>query len=140
MHGYDVSPRRSPYASIPAARAGQDAQGAATSATPLFDALCSEWVKAFRTLPGDRSGEEELEFVPFGLPHHSAPGTYATGPYGTEVNASNSYSAYSAGAYNARHATGQLLPQWQRVGTIGRQDTGMHHVRAALPPAPRRGL
>ena len=70
----------------------------------------------FRSLPGDRSGEEELGFTAFGnIPH-----------------ASGSYSAYSAGAVSARQ-------QWQRVGHSGQQHTGMQHVPAALPPGPRRG-
>ncbi|MBB0231493.1 hypothetical protein [Streptomyces calidiresistens] len=29
------------------------------SATPIYDALCAEYRRLFRTLPGDRSGEEE---------------------------------------------------------------------------------
>jgi hypothetical protein len=37
------------------------------SATPLYDALCAEYRKAFRTLPGDRSGEEDLQFKSFAM-------------------------------------------------------------------------
>ncbi|NEB02131.1 hypothetical protein G3I78_24145 [Streptomyces sp. SID13726] len=95
----------------------------ASSATPIYDALYSEYVKTFRSLPGDRSGEEELGFTAFGnIPH-------ASGSF------SSSYSAYSAGAFSARQQS-----QWQRVGHIGQQHTGMHHVPAALPPGPRRGI
>jgi len=36
------------------------------SATPIYDALYSEYRRSFRTLPGDRSGEEELTFRGFG--------------------------------------------------------------------------
>ncbi|MET8582157.1 hypothetical protein ABZX39_14865 [Streptomyces collinus] len=128
MHAYDTPPpRRSSYSSIPSARAGQDTVGGA-SATPIYDSLYAEWVRTFRTLPGDRSGEEELGFSAFGIAPHS------TGSY--RVN----YSAYSAGAYSARHGSGQQQAQWQRIGTLGRsQETGMHHVPAALPPGPRRG-
>ncbi|WP_167970802.1 hypothetical protein, partial [Streptomyces lonarensis] len=36
------------------------------SATPIYDALCAEYRRMFRTLPGDRSGEEELRFDAFG--------------------------------------------------------------------------
>ncbi|MFF7972950.1 hypothetical protein [Streptomyces sp. NPDC007905] len=129
MHAYDTPPRRSSYSSIPHARAGQEGAGG-PSATPIYDMLYAEWVRTFRTLPGDRSGEEELEFSAFG----NAP--YSTGSY-----RSSSYSAYSAGAYSARYGSGQHQAQWQRVGTLGRQhDTGMHHVPAALPPGPRRGV
>ncbi|WP_308429403.1 hypothetical protein [Streptomyces albiflavescens] len=63
--------------------------------------------------------------------------------YGTS-SAHNSYSSYSAGAHYARlngaqhgHTT-TATAIWQ---TSGRQhSTGMHHIPAALPPAPRRGL
>ncbi|MFJ3305831.1 hypothetical protein ACIPSA_22405 [Streptomyces sp. NPDC086549] len=137
MHAYDVPPRRPSFSSIPAARAGQETPGG-SSATPIYDTLYAEWVRSFRTLPGDRSGEEELEFTAFGIAPHST-GPHGTGAYGTVSHGSSSYSAYSAGAYSARHGTGQQQAQWQRVGMIGRQDTGMHHVPAALPPGPRRG-
>ncbi|MFF9196433.1 hypothetical protein ACF09L_14615 [Streptomyces sp. NPDC014779] len=42
------------------------------SATPIYDALYSEYRRSFRTLPGDRSGEEELGFRGFGA--HRLPG------------------------------------------------------------------
>ncbi|MDG9713765.1 hypothetical protein [Streptomyces sp. DH10] len=129
MHAYDV-PRRQSYSSIPSARSAQDSQGG-PSATPIYDALYAEYVKSFRALPGDRSGEEKLGFTAFGnLPH-------STDSYGSSH--SSSYSAYSAGAQSARHAAGQQ-PQWQRVGTIGSHGTGMHHVPAALPPGRRSGV
>ncbi|WP_320784535.1 hypothetical protein [Streptomyces sp. CRN 30] len=82
------------------------------SATPIYDALYAEYVRSFRSLPGDRSGEEQLGFTSFRhIPRGR--GSYS-GTY------SGSYSAYSAGAHSAR--------------------IGMHHVPAALPPAPRRGF
>ncbi|MGW2744357.1 hypothetical protein [Streptomyces sp. NPDC001450] len=131
MHAYDAPSRRSAFPSVPSARSGQEGFGG-PSATPIYDSLYAEWVKAFRTLPGDRSGEEGLDFTAFGnMPH-------GTGSYGGHRpgSFSSSYSAYSAGAYSARQQS-----QWQRVGTLGRQqDTGMHHVPAGLPPAPRRGV
>jgi hypothetical protein len=133
---YDVS-RRQPIHSIPSARPAQDHQGG-PSATPIYDALYAEYVRSFRSLPGDRSGEEELGFTAFGnLPH-------AAGSFGGHRSGSfsSSYSAYSAGAHNARHTAQQQSP-WQRVGQIGQagqQGTGLHHVPAALPPGPRRGL
>ncbi|MET9686138.1 hypothetical protein [Streptomyces coeruleorubidus] len=129
MHAYDV-PRRQSYSSIPSARSAQDSHGG-PSATPIYDALYAEYVKSFRALPGDRSGEEKLGFTAFGnIPH-------STGSYDSAH--SSSYSAYSAGAQSARHAAGQQ-PQWQRVGTIGSPGTGMHHVPAALPPGRRSGV
>ncbi|MFJ8200293.1 hypothetical protein [Streptomyces sp. NPDC096152] len=133
MHAYDV-PRRQPYQPIPSARSAQDSAGG-PSATPIYDALYAEYVKSYRTLPGDRSGEENLGFTAFGiLPHGSD--RHGTGSYGT-----SGYSAYGAGAYSTRHTTGQQQTQWQRVGTLGRQqDPGRRHVPAALPPGPRRGV
>ncbi|MEU3489223.1 hypothetical protein [Streptomyces massasporeus] len=130
MHAYDV-PRRHSFSPIPSARSAQDSQGG-PSATPIYDALYAEYVKSFRALPGDRSGEEKLGFTAFGNTPHGS-GSYGGGSYGS------SYSAYSAGAQSARHAAGQQ-PQWQRVGTIGSHGTGMHHVPAGLPPGRRGGV
>ncbi|MCX5266476.1 hypothetical protein [Streptomyces sp. NBC_00199] len=135
MHTYDV-PRRPSFPSIPSARPAQDAQGG-PSATPIYDALYAEYVKTFRSLPGDRSGEDDLGFTAFGnIPHHTS--SY---PAPRPGSFSSSYSAYSAGAQSARHGSGQQS-QWQRVGQIGgqqqHQPTAMHHIPAALPPAPRR--
>ncbi|MFE9609156.1 hypothetical protein [Streptomyces sp. NPDC006012] len=157
MHAYDVHPRRPSFTPVPSARASQDSLGS-PSATPIYDAIVAEWLKTFRALPGDRSGEEEMKFVAFGFTPHGAgahetgsygtgsygtgsysAGSYGTGSYGTGSYGSNAYTAYSAGAYSARHGTGQQQTQWQRVGSLGRHDTGMHHVPAALPPGPRRG-
>ncbi|WP_225098404.1 hypothetical protein [Streptomyces sp. CoH27] len=134
MHAYDTPPpRRSAFASVPSARAAHEPSGG-LSATPIYDTLYAEWVRTFRTLPGDRSGEEELRFSAFGnLPGAGSYGGPRSGSF------SSSYSAYSAGAYSARQQS-----QWQRVGTVGRpqpQETGMHYVApAALPPGPRRGV
>ena len=129
MHTYDV-PRRPSFQSIPSSRPAPDYQGG-PSATPIYDALSAEWVKSFRTLPGDRSGEEELGFTAFGSISYST-GTY---PVHRPGSFSSSYGAYSAGAQSARQQS-----QWQRVGHIGQQATGMHHVPAALPPGSLRGV
>ncbi|MDR6978719.1 hypothetical protein J2X68_005451 [Streptomyces sp. 3330] len=133
MHTYDV-PRRPSFQSIPSARPAQDASGG-PSATPIYDALYAEYVKTFRSLPGDRSGEDELGFTAFGnIPHHTS--SY---PAPRPGSFSSSYSAYSAGAQSAR--VGQQS-QWQRVGQLGQSaaPTAMQHVPAALPPAPRRAF
>ncbi|MFJ4692668.1 hypothetical protein [Streptomyces sp. NPDC088766] len=158
MHTYDV-PRRQPYP-IPSARPAQDSQGG-PSATPIYDALYAEYVKSFRSLPGDRSGEDELGFTAFGnMPHGT--GTYAVPRPGSF---SSSYSAYSAGAQSARlgqpsqspassrsqeqeqeqERAQSQAPQWQRIGPLGQTGrphtpAGTHHVPAALPPAPRRSV
>ncbi|MFD7245318.1 hypothetical protein [Streptomyces massasporeus] len=133
MHAYDV-PRRHSFSPIPSARSAQDSQGG-PSATPIYDALYAEYVKSFRALPGDRSGEEKLGFTAFGNTPHGS-GSYGSSYGGTY---GSSYSAYSAGAQSARHAAGQQ-PQWQRVGSIGSHGTGMHYVPAGLPPGRRGGV
>ncbi|MDX3526030.1 hypothetical protein P1P75_06180 [Streptomyces sp. ID05-39B] len=162
MHTYDV-PRRQPYP-IPSARPSHDSH-VGPSATPIYDTLYAEYVKSFRSLPGDRSGEEELGFTAFGNIPYST-GSYAVPRPGSF---SSSYSAYSAGAQSARlggqpsqgqgraqgqsqgQVQSQSQSQWQRVGPLGQTTqtsqtsqtgqrqtpTGMHHV-PALPPAPRR--
>ncbi|MFI8518287.1 hypothetical protein ACIGEZ_10765 [Streptomyces sp. NPDC085481] len=60
---------------------------AGLSATPIYDALYSEYRRSFRTLPGDRSGEEELSFRSFGAgpqgyghQRHAAWSAYALPP------------------------------------------------------------
>lgn len=132
MHAYDV-PRRPSLASVPAPVRPAQGSRSGLSATPIYDALYTEYVKSFRSLPGDRSGEEELGFTAFGnIPH-------STGPYG-----GHSPSAFGASLVSGAHGAGAsgrqgAGPQWQRVGTVGRPASGMHHVPAGLPPAPRRG-
>ncbi|MFJ8791621.1 hypothetical protein [Streptomyces sp. NPDC102462] len=137
MHAYDVPSRRSSFSPVPSARAAQDSSGG-HSATPIYDSVYTEWLKSFRALPGDRSGEEELKFTAFGIAPHTT-GAHGTSTYDTGAHGSHAYTAYSAGAYSARHGTGQQQVQWQRVGSLGRHENGMHHVPAALPPGPRRG-
>ncbi|MFF8728370.1 hypothetical protein ACF073_18010 [Streptomyces sp. NPDC015171] len=132
MHAYDTPPRRSSFSSVPSARAPHDPTGG-PSATPIYDSLYAEWVKSFRTLPGDRSGEEGLRFSPFG-DFPDGLGSYGGHRAGSF---SSSYSAYSAGAYSARQ---QSQSQWQRIGTLGRQHDGVQYLPAALPPGPRRAV
>ncbi|MFF5342662.1 hypothetical protein ACH46L_27295 [Streptomyces althioticus] len=124
MHAYDA-PRRQSLASVPApVRPAQDSRSG-HSATPIYDALYAEYVKSFRTLPGDRSGEEDWGFTAFGnIPH-------STG----------AYRDHSPGLYGASLVRPAVEPpQWQRVGPVGRGTNEMHHVPAGLPPAPRSGV
>ncbi|MEV4435667.1 hypothetical protein [Streptomyces sp. NPDC049555] len=64
-------------------RPPRDAYGEShtASVTPIYDALCAEYRRSFRALPGDRSGEEELAFKAFG-PHRGGygPAGQLTGP------------------------------------------------------------
>ncbi|GHG31814.1 hypothetical protein Shyd_32410 [Streptomyces hydrogenans] len=107
VHPYDPSPQ--PYPSpIPAMRPAQDGP-AGFSATPIFDALYSEYRRSFRTLPGDRSGEEQLAFRAFGTAR-------STGLSGFSGVHGQPYAAYP--------------PAWPAQ---------QHHPpQAALPPGPRR--
>lgn len=70
MHTFDASAPRSPYQrAIPGMRSAQE--HASGSGTPIYDALYSEYRRLFRTLPGDRSGEEQLEFKGFAAAWHA---------------------------------------------------------------------
>ncbi len=64
VHPYD--PFLQPHPSqIPSMRPAPDV-AAGPSPTPIYDALYLEYRRSFRTLPGDRSGEEGLAFRAFG--------------------------------------------------------------------------
>ncbi|WP_329180233.1 MULTISPECIES: hypothetical protein [unclassified Streptomyces] len=62
---FDASSRSPFQRYIPPMRSAQDASGSGGSATPIYDALYSEYRRLFRTLPGDRTGEESLQFNSF---------------------------------------------------------------------------
>ena len=84
--------------------------GGGHSATPIYDALYAEYRRSFRTLPGDRSGEEDLGFRGFGPGH-------------------------GAHRHTPQHATPHP-PRWQPYHP--QQHAQGRHFPAALPPAPRR--
>ncbi|MFJ4342855.1 hypothetical protein [Streptomyces sp. NPDC088915] len=84
---------------------------AGPSPTPIYDALYSEYRRSFRTLPGDRSGEEGLAFRAFGT-------TLGAGGSGRGRR-------HAAPAAWADRAPAPPPPQTHRP---------------ALPPGPRRGL
>ncbi|MFE0651797.1 hypothetical protein ACFVZH_24725 [Streptomyces sp. NPDC059534] len=90
---------------------------ASGSPTPIYDALYSEYRRSFRTLPGDRSGEEGLSFRAFGT-------AVSTGVYGHGQG--HRHAAAHPTAWSAQLPPAQPYP----------------HTRtpAALPPGPRRGL
>lgn len=74
VHSYDRS-RQQYQPQVPAMRPSQDppaGYASAYSATPIYDALYSEYLRSFRTLPGDRSGEENLGFTAFGTGLHGS--------------------------------------------------------------------
>lgn len=119
VHTYDPSRQRPTYQTstpIPSMRTAQDT-GGDHSATPIYDALYSEYRRSFKALPGDRSGEEDLGFTSFGRGSH---GLHRVGD-----------------RHDARHNTFSQL----HLSRYGQEQygTGQHHqLPAALPPGPRK--
>ncbi|GAA2155858.1 hypothetical protein GCM10009760_56210 [Kitasatospora kazusensis] len=69
MYSYDVAAAHRPPTSsrsIPGMRPSYDAEHP-SPATPIYDALYSEYRRLFRALPGDRSGEEDMRFTGFAV-------------------------------------------------------------------------
>ncbi|MGW2560291.1 hypothetical protein ACWCXB_13795 [Streptomyces sp. NPDC001514] len=100
------------------------------SATPIYDALYSEYRRAFRTLPGDRSGEEDLGFKSFGAGLHGGRSGHS---------GHSGHTGFGSGLSSGLGSGLGGQPSGRQAGA--RQHTGTrHHVPAALPPAPRRGL
>lgn len=64
-HSRAPYPYRDHHGHPPAVRPGHEPL-APGSGTPIYDALYAEYRSLFRTLPGDRTGEEELRFEGFG--------------------------------------------------------------------------
>lgn len=63
-------------------RPSRDARAGGASSTPIYDALYAEYSRLFRTLPGDRTGEEELRFKGFGTVHGTGTGSWGVdGPH-----------------------------------------------------------
>lgn len=121
----------------------------AASHTPIYDTLYSEYLRAFRALPGDRTGEEDLGFTAF-----SYGSSYSGGPYSGSYGAGSSYgSGWNGSAWQqtepwqpAYTPVPPPQPSYAYAGTSGsgygggrQHQTGMQHIPAALPPAPRRG-
>jgi hypothetical protein len=123
VHPYE--PSRQPYQTpIPAMRPSQDPAGN-RSATPIYDALYSEYRRSFRTLPGDRTNEENTGFTAFGT------GMHGTGLHGTGMHSTGMHGG-------GMHSGGGQRPP-ENPGSWQRQHNG-GHARPALPPGPRRGL
>ncbi|MGH4030896.1 hypothetical protein ACQB60_18385 [Actinomycetota bacterium Odt1-20B] len=119
-------------------RAAQETAGD-HSTTPIYDALYAEYLRSFRALPGDRTGEEELGFTAFGT------GPLGTGGYGAQQSHSLLYmqDPRHLGQHN-QHGThsqhGQHHHSTPAPGTW-RPPARQHatgHFPAALPPGPRR--
>ncbi|MEU5217941.1 hypothetical protein AB0G79_17325 [Streptomyces sp. NPDC020807] len=107
---------------------------AGQSATPIFDALYAEYSRSFRTLPGDRSGEEEVPFRAFGT-------TASTGLYGSGTGSGNGIGGgYAAPPYGHGPAGGNGLGYRHSTAYQPMWTAPQHHAPAALPPGPRRGI
>ncbi|MGW6983743.1 hypothetical protein ACWGE1_30590 [Streptomyces sp. NPDC054932] len=112
----------------------------AVSHTPIYDTLYSEYLRAFRALPGDRSGEEDHGFTSF-----SYGGSYTGGSsYGSGWSGAGWQRVDSWQPSYAPQPQPHPQPAYSYAGSTGyadgrQQQTGMTHIPAALPPAPRRG-
>ncbi|MFG2619890.1 hypothetical protein ACGFXC_20005 [Streptomyces sp. NPDC048507] len=120
----------------------------AASHTPIYDTLYSEYLRAFRALPGDRSGEEDLGFTAF-----SYGSSYSGGGYGGSYGSGSYAGGWNGSAWQpsepwqpAHAPAAPPQPSYAHAGTSGsgyaggrQHQTGMQHIPAALPPAPRRG-
>lgn len=83
MQPYEPPRAHHPYLNhgqIPGMRPTTDPLPAASS-TPIYDSLYAEYSRLFRTLPGDRSGEEELRFEGFGTVHGTGTGQWGSGSW-----------------------------------------------------------
>jgi hypothetical protein len=69
---------------IPGMRHNHDSHSAGRSATPIYDSLYAEYSRLFRTLPGDRTGEEDLRFEGFGTVHGTGTGQWGSGSWHVE--------------------------------------------------------
>ncbi|MEJ8644927.1 hypothetical protein WKI68_34165 [Streptomyces sp. MS1.HAVA.3] len=112
----------------------------AVSHTPIYDTLYSEYLRAFRALPGDRTGEEDLGFTGFSYGGaYTGGGTYGGGWSGSGWQRVDDWQP----SYTPQPQQ-QPQPAYSYAGSPGhaggrRRQTGMTHIPAALPPAPRRG-
>ncbi|GHI84637.1 hypothetical protein ACWGF3_39665 [Streptomyces xanthophaeus] len=144
MHPYDSSRAPSYPSAVPPMRPARDRDSAAAAShTPIYDTLYSEYLRAFRALPGDRTGEEDLGFTAFSYGGgYGAGGSSYTGGSGWNSSAWQQSDSWQPSytpqpSYSYAYA-GQGADSPGYAG--GRQNqTGMTHIPAALPPAPRRG-
>ena len=80
------------------------------SATPIYDALYAEYRRLFRSLPGDRSDEEDLGFVAFGNGPPAAPRPDQRRPR------ARAWEPSTGGLHYYRHPPPGALPPGQRDG------------------------
>ncbi|CAM5597441.1 hypothetical protein [Streptomyces avidinii] len=115
----------------------------AVSHTPIYDTLYSEYLRAFRALPGDRSGEEDSGFTAFSYGGSYTSGSaYGSGWSGSGWQRVDSWQPSYTPAPQPQPPSPSRRTRTRaaRIAADGRQhQTGMTHIPAALPPAPRRG-
>ena len=122
MHTYDT-PRRLPYTSpIPAMRPTPDTSGS-HSATPIYDALYTEFRRLFRALPGDRSGEEDLGFTAFGIGPHSTE-SHSTVPCSTGSQSTGSHSTSTGSTHTGSAGTGPTRTGSAAMGSTATGSAG----------------
>lgn len=111
MQPYEPSRARHPYlkqSQIPGMRPPYDRPaGACSSQTPIYDSLYAEYSRLFRTLPGDRSGEEHLRFEGFGTVHGTGSGSWGVN---WQSPGRNSGSWYDNGRQHHGHSPAALPP------------------------------
>ncbi|MFJ3978777.1 hypothetical protein [Streptomyces sp. NPDC090021] len=128
----------------------RDSSPAAVSHTPIYDTLYSEYLRAFRALPGDRTGEEDLGFTAFSYGGGYTGSVYGSGWNGSAWQRTDWQPSYlpqtppPAPSPSQPQHQPQPQPAYSYAGGSGYADgrqhqTGMTHIPAALPPAPRRG-
>ncbi|MFF1477978.1 hypothetical protein ACFVYD_10430 [Streptomyces sp. NPDC058301] len=120
------------------------------SATPIYDALYSEYRRSFRALPGDRSGEDDLDFRGFAALGHTGSHSFRSSHQHHQPAHSQASHPQTVPSFHPYPADSGAL--WELSGAAsggtagttgpmtGRQHTGLHQLPAALPPGPRRGL
>jgi hypothetical protein len=121
VYSYDVATatRSSSNRSIPSMRPSYDAEHP-TSPTPIYDSLYSEYRRLFRSLPGDRSNEENMRFTGFAVRDpHGVGGTDGL-PY-PQHQAFHTFPGHTLG-------TPQYMPIQPGIGThgSGAHGTGTH--------------
>ncbi|MEU2394284.1 hypothetical protein [Streptomyces sp. NPDC007369] len=120
----------------------RDCGPAAPSHTPIYDTLYSEYLRAFRALPGDRTGEEDLAFTSFSYGGSYTGSAAVTGTYGSSWSSGWQPEPWQPAYQPAPQPSYAYAATGTATGTYGsgrQHQTGMHHIPAALPPAPRRG-
>jgi hypothetical protein len=124
MRSYDGPAARFPQrGQIPGMRAAAREPGDGPSPTPIYDALYAEYRRLFRTLPGDRSGEDALRFSSFDRPRALEPPPGGPRSGAEAVDGPDRFNRFDAPAAPGYPAFTTSAP-------------GRHRVRmpAALPP------